>query len=195
MTLQNLPVLISLLVAKYRFIVFAAISTSAVLILVVFGMMPSQDSIQVKILRGEATLVQRRSDKDLDTHQQHAFSQGNVLQVPEDSAVLLIFTSGRTLTITDESELEFISTKNTNSERIYLFEDKLTGEAFSYNEHNGLHRANAAVLSSSSSEIDPRVLGIYDERIELIAECVLDQAYTEENVVENCKQKYGLNEL
>jgi hypothetical protein len=114
----------------YRFLFLVSFVTLLVIGLTIQTFIGKANDLEVKVIQGQASLTQTETSKELSKHKTYTFKEGQVLEVQPDSAVLLLFNSGRTLTISKASKLEFNRIETFDSEKIYVFLDQQTGEVF-----------------------------------------------------------------
>jgi hypothetical protein len=121
--------------------------------------------VKVEILSGNASIRSSAAFVAIESDKLYSYYSGNTLSINPNSSVLLYFPSGKTLALNKETNIEMIVTTNSDGEKIFLFENKASKEAFSFNDSTGIHRVTAAVLGGQNN-INSKILGISEDKSE-----------------------------
>lgn len=120
--------------------------------------------VNVELVKGEVSLIRRFDTIRLDSNNSTKIYSGDVLKIPENSAILLVFSNGQNVLLDGQKELVLNSSSKFGNDQLYVFQDQISGRNFNYSIKFGLDKASAAVVASKN-ELSPNVLGVYDKKL------------------------------
>lgn len=142
-------------------------ATSLILLscgLFLWGYIFAPSIVNVELIKGEVSLVRRFDTIKLDSNNSTKIYSGDLLKIPENSTILLVFSNGQNVILDGQKELRLNSSSKFGNDQLFVFQDQLSGRNFNYSIKFGLDKSSAVVVASNDDAI-PNVLGIFDRKL------------------------------